>query len=502
MFVVLILLMTATTTNAISITKNPKVDWLIERGFVTGDSGGFRLNDNITRAETTKMVVEVGGLGEDVEEFKYLDSMFNDITKNHWANGHINTAVINQLVNGYPDGTFNPSKNITYAEVIKMLVVVNGDIPDTSNYSGSVWAIPYLVKAHDVGITEDVNISNFYEPATREKVFEMVFNTMFKGQPTIVEEYNGIIMENSRVAKLNNRELSLLIFEDLNKSSDNKARYKEDEKIVITLPKDIEDVEYLMGKVVDVTIGNNNEVIDVEVDDSYTYLEGPILANKDQLYCGYNGKYYKVDSRLVVYHNDDDYKYFEYVYSLGQGNNREKSFTAEFANITVKGGRLYYMDSFTFEDISPVEDVRGRGENIIIYDDANGASLVETSVDQVIGYTYKWGFESLDISDIDKGDVIHIYDRDKAIVRQDSKYKDQLFEIFEYDGYYYADIDGDFHQVRSSKYRRPIYTSDGEIYKTLYAEDLDNDLRRLYDEEITYLLDINGHIQAIIGNDR
>ena len=160
------------------------------------------------------------------------------------------------------------------------------------------------------------------------------------------------------------------------------------------------------------------------------------------------------------------------------------------------------MDSFTFEDISPVEDVRGRGEKIIIYDDANGASLVETSVDQVIGYTYKWGFESLDISDIDKGDVIHIYDRDKAIVRQDSKYKDQLFEIFEYDGYYYADIDGDFHQVRSSKYRRPIYTSDGEIYKTLYAEDLDNDLRRLYDEEITYLLDINGHIQAIIGNDR
>ncbi|NLL82221.1 MAG: S-layer homology domain-containing protein [Tissierellia bacterium] len=500
MCLVLILLFTTATTNAISITKNPKVDWLIEQGFVTGDSRGYRLKDNITRAEVTKMVVEAGGLGEDVEDFKHLISMFKDIPQNHWANGHINTAVINQLVNGYPDKTFGPSKNITYAEVVKMLVMANGDVPDTSNYTDALWAVPYIVKAKEVGITEDVNIQNYYEAATREVVFEMVFNTMFKEEPTIVEEYNGIIMENSRVAKLKKTEVSLLIFEDLNRNSDSEPRYKEDEKILITISKDIEDVEYLMGKVVDVTIDNKNRVLDIEVDTSYTYLDGPILAYKDELYCGYNGKYYRADSRLQVYHNDDDYRYYDYVNSLGERDkNGDRSFTAEFANITVKGGRLYYMDSFSFEDISPVQDVRGRGEDIIIYDDASEADLVETSVDQVIGYTYKWGFETLDISDIDRGDVIHIYDRNKAIVRQDSKDKNQLMDLFEYDGYYYADIDGDYYQVRTTKYRRPVYSTNGEDFNTLYAEDLDRDLIKLFDEEVTYLLDINGHIQAIIG---
>ena len=72
-------------------------------------------------------------------------------------------------------------------------------------------------------------------------------------------------------------------------------------------------------------------------------------------------------------------------------------------------------------------------------------------------------------------------------------------DLFEYDGYYYADIDGDYYQVRTTKYRRPVYSTNGEDFNTLYAEDLDRDLIKLFDEEVTYLLDINGHIQAIIG---
>ena len=78
---ILILLSSVNIVNAVSITGNPKVDWLVEHGYVTGDSRGFRLSDKITRAETTKMVVEASGLGEYVDSFKYLASNFKDVNK-------------------------------------------------------------------------------------------------------------------------------------------------------------------------------------------------------------------------------------------------------------------------------------------------------------------------------------------------------------------------------------------------------------------------------------
>ena len=61
---ILILLFSITTAGAVSVTENSRIDWLIEHGYVSGDSRGYRLNDRITRAEITKMVVETGGLGE------------------------------------------------------------------------------------------------------------------------------------------------------------------------------------------------------------------------------------------------------------------------------------------------------------------------------------------------------------------------------------------------------------------------------------------------------
>lgn len=211
------------TVNA--ITGNPKVDWLINEGYVKGDSNGYRLDDKITRTETTKMVVEAGGLGNYVDGYRNLDSMFKDIQRDYWANGYINVAVLNSLVNGYPSGLFIPNNDITYAEVIKMLVMANKDIPDTSQYTGSLWAIPYILKADQIGITEGVKVKDFYESATREKVFELVFNTMFKEQPVMIEEYKGIVVENNRTSRLKEGEISLVVFEDLNNISQG-PRYK------------------------------------------------------------------------------------------------------------------------------------------------------------------------------------------------------------------------------------------------------------------------------------
>ena len=54
---------------------------------------------------------------------------FSDVSTSHWANGVISYASEEKMkngqniVNGYPDGTFKPEDNITNAELLKMLVV-------------------------------------------------------------------------------------------------------------------------------------------------------------------------------------------------------------------------------------------------------------------------------------------------------------------------------------------------------------------------------------------
>lgn len=500
-FTILILLFSIATVNAIGVTGNSKVDWLIEHGYVTGDSRGYRLDDRITRAETTKMIVEAGGFGEFVEDFKNLDSKFNDVNKDYWANGYINTAFINQLVNGYTDGSFRPNQDITYAEIVKQLVMVKGDIPiNTGMYTGSTWAIPYIVKADEVGITEGIEIMDYYAPATRQKVFEMVFNTIFENEPLALEEYNGIVMENNRVSRLGDSEISFIVFKDLNTSSDSKPRYKKDEKIKLTLPKDIEDVEYLMGKVVDIKIDNNNVIVDVELDKSFSYFEGPILAYEDEVYLGVNGEYYEADYDLQVYHNDASYKYSRYVDRLGgRDEDGNVSFLAEFANITTKKGKVYYLDSFTFSDIAPIEDVIRKGDEIVIYDDSIDAGLRSVYISNVISYNDEWGFETIELKNIREGDVLHIYDKNSAIVRNDSERRGYFADLFDYQGYYFAEMDKDTYQVRITDDKRPIYSIDGKNFKTLYAEDPDYALTDLIGHDVIYLLDINGHIQGIIG---
>ena len=53
---VLALVMVLGTFGTVSAaTGNAKVDWLIEEGLVTGDSGGYRLSDPIRRSEVAAM---------------------------------------------------------------------------------------------------------------------------------------------------------------------------------------------------------------------------------------------------------------------------------------------------------------------------------------------------------------------------------------------------------------------------------------------------------------
>lgn len=485
-------------------TNNVKVDWLVDKGIVKGDAstGELRLNDTITRAEAAAMIVRVQELETSAEDFNSLESQFKDIKTTYWANGYINLVASNGVVNGYPDGTFKPEDKITYAEIIKMLVIINGDLPVEDELDS--WEVPYIQKALELGILEGITITSYSNQAIRETMFEMVYNLMSKNSAFGLEIYKGIVIGNARVKGLDKNQIAIeVIGRD---SSAINYRFDKGNNVFVKLSELERDTEQLLGKVIDVTINERNEALSLTIDNNYSYLRGQTTIKSDELTI--NGKSYGVidinrftntmDKLVAVFHNDKEYKsfkeYFEKVAST-------KEFSTDFSNVTMKGNNILFIDSFNFEDIAPVKETLKSGKEVYIYKDDGNGSLVKFTPIRVLRYT-ETGLRTMEEKDMKANDVVHIYDRDKAIVRADAV-KTGTFERYkEGSEHSYIQIGGKDHLVVEVNKRRPVYSLDGTRFFTLFASRGDLDLYTLRGEKVSILLDINNKIQSIIGNSK
>ncbi len=89
------------------------------------ENGKFRLDDTIIRSEVAKMAVHTIGLDEAAESAKG-NTKFDDVSKEHWANGYINIATQQGLIEGDGDGNFRPNDPISYAEAMAIMVRATG----------------------------------------------------------------------------------------------------------------------------------------------------------------------------------------------------------------------------------------------------------------------------------------------------------------------------------------------------------------------------------------
>jgi len=75
----------------------------------------FKPSRNISRAEFATMLVK--GLDKDMYSCA-PEKLFSDVPTNHWANSAITVAVHQDLLKGYPNGTFMPNHNVTRVEAL------------------------------------------------------------------------------------------------------------------------------------------------------------------------------------------------------------------------------------------------------------------------------------------------------------------------------------------------------------------------------------------------
>ncbi|MDP2212118.1 MAG: S-layer homology domain-containing protein [Candidatus Aquicultor sp.] len=136
------------------------VDQLIERNIIGGyPDGTFKPDKTITRAEFAKMVC----LAQGWELINPATPSFKDIPKTNWAYSYIETAKKNGALGGYKDGTFKADKNISRAEIAK---IVSGALKLSEGRStlkdvNAHWAKGYIGACANAGIVSGYSDGTF-----------------------------------------------------------------------------------------------------------------------------------------------------------------------------------------------------------------------------------------------------------------------------------------------------------------------------------------------------
>ena len=141
----------------------------ILRGY---EDGSLKLDQSIVRAEVAALTVRILGY-EDVD-VEGEGREFTDVEDNYWASDVIQKAYKLEVIKGYPDLSFKPLDNITYAEVVAIMVGALGEQEDLEGE----WPDNYINKAKSLGIIPSDSAEDSSKVITRGEMSVIVWDTL------------------------------------------------------------------------------------------------------------------------------------------------------------------------------------------------------------------------------------------------------------------------------------------------------------------------------------
>lgn len=148
------------------------INHLAENNIINGyPDNTFKPDKKVTRAEFAKMISVAENLKineENIKQFEDVDS--------HWANSYIELMSSNNLIKGYEDNTFKPEKDITYGEVVTILLRTL-DIYEMYNENVK-WPDDYMKMAEKIGLFDGIATNDLIgiNSARRDNVALMIWN--------------------------------------------------------------------------------------------------------------------------------------------------------------------------------------------------------------------------------------------------------------------------------------------------------------------------------------
>ncbi len=171
-----------------------RIQFLKDEGYISGrvDDGvvTYALDETITRTEMAKLVSLLIYQDEDIiREMGEGPSLFPDVGEDHWGKHYINFVAKSGAITGYEDGTFRPGENITFAELSAILVRLNDEWDDDREQAaGLQWPDGFIDGAEAFGLLAHVGRKPAGDILLRQDAFEMMYNAVVQKETVADDE--------------------------------------------------------------------------------------------------------------------------------------------------------------------------------------------------------------------------------------------------------------------------------------------------------------------------
>lgn len=349
-------------------------------GVMTGyPDGSFGEKDPLTRAQFAKIVVVMTGNEE--AALSKTTEMFTDVESSHWAVGYINEAAELGIITGYPDGSFCPEENITFAQAITVTVRMLGYSADEV---GTNWPADYVNKASELGITKKLKFS-VNDVLTRDVAAYMLNNSLS------AKEGKG-----NSVSTLKRYEDIIIYGTNLNNSG-----IAADEVITTggTFKKGTIDADKYLGKKVTVRVNSDNEIVMLSENDESAKTYTLTGAYSDKLMTSEEG-YLTVEGDTTVYYKG-----------------AKSTYSALYKGLTQGSG------VFIYNDYIYIEENKLEGPYTVTKDYTQVYSLFDNLIDPIVTIDG----EAANIKDIERYAVVYF----NSVTNRLYAYTDRVTGIYE-----------------------------------------------------------------------
>ncbi len=159
------------------------IEYLREHNIIRGYvDGTFKTDRRLSRAEYTVLLTNpffLDGVAagtcipQNVPEEENAKIFYTDVHADDWFADAVCVATTKKLVNGYPDGRYQPHEYVTFVEAAKIAAnVFSFDIKQDE--MAADWYVPYVQRLDDLNAIPPT-ISRFDQVITRGEAAEMIF---------------------------------------------------------------------------------------------------------------------------------------------------------------------------------------------------------------------------------------------------------------------------------------------------------------------------------------
>ena len=167
----------AAFTDQADIKATDAVNMLSSLGVITGYTDGSYQPNKVVTRAEMAKMIFVVRNNK-IDDSAY-QSNYSKLTdiSNHWAKGYIKFCESQGIIAGKGNNKFDPDSPVTGVEAAKMLLVVSGYDYAKAGLTGSAWRTNVLKYAGAAGILDDVN-SALEQGLPRQYAAQMIYNTL------------------------------------------------------------------------------------------------------------------------------------------------------------------------------------------------------------------------------------------------------------------------------------------------------------------------------------